>query len=84
MKKMMKLLAIVTLVFGATFVAPKVYAQDAADAPAAADGMVTPEDGKTEDAAAGGTSFLDVIFGSGTVGIILWFALFGSKVKSNK
>jgi biopolymer transport protein ExbB len=79
MKKMMKLLAIVTFIFGAAVVTPQVYAQDAADAPAAQDGGMQKPEEKTEEAA-GGTSFIDVVFGSGVVGMILWFALFGSGI----
>ncbi len=74
MKKMMMVFALAAVLFGAGFTATTAYAQDAAD------GAIVNADGSAaeKDAPAQETSFWQVVFGSGLVGVILWFALFGS------
>ncbi len=76
MKKMMMALAVSALVFGAVTTAGTVYAQEAA-APAA--GEVVTQDGQAaQNEAPKETSFVDVVFGSGWMGVLLWLALFAS------
>ncbi len=73
MKKTLMTLAFAVFFLGAFMTTPA-YAQDAAD------GAIVNADGSAAETDAGQeeTSFWMVVFGSGTVGIILWFALFGS------
>ncbi len=72
MKKMMMALAMFALVFGVTPVATTAFAQEAQTAEVANN----PEAEGAEPV--GETTFFQVVFSSGLVGIILWFALFGS------
>ena len=75
MKKMMMALAVSALVFGAVTTASTVYAQEAAPA----DGTVVTQDGQAaQSEAPKETSFVDVVFGSGWMGVLLWLALFAS------
>lgn len=75
MKKMMMAVAVSALVFGAVTTAGTVYAQEAA--PAA--GEVVTQDGQAaQSEAAKETTFWQVVFGSGWMGVILWMALFAS------
>lgn len=75
MKKMMMAVAVSALVFGAVTTAGTVYAQEAA--PAA--GEVVTQDGQAaQSEALKETTFWQVVFGSGWMGVILWMALFAS------
>ena len=75
MKKMMMAVAVSALVFGAVTTAGTVYAQEAA--PAA--GEVVTQDGQAaQSEAPTETTFWQVVFGSGWMGVILWMALFAS------
>ncbi len=74
MKKMMMALAVTAFVFGAAPMVSTAFAQDATGEVVAADGQKPAESGPKE------TTFFDVVFGSGMVGMILWFALFGSGI----
>lgn len=75
MKKMMMAVAVSALVFGAVTTAGTVYAQEAA--PAA--GEVVTQDGQAaQSEASKETTFWQVVFGSGWMGVILWMALFAS------
>ncbi|MBQ9694244.1 MAG: MotA/TolQ/ExbB proton channel family protein, partial [Kiritimatiellae bacterium] len=75
MKKLMMILAVSAMIFGVGVTANTAYAQEAE----AATGELVGADGKKAEAAAPQqTSFIDVVFGSGFVGILLWFALFAS------
>lgn len=75
MKKMMMAVAVSALVFGAVTTAGTVYAQEAA--PAA--GEVVTQDGQAaQSEAPKETTFWQVVFGSGWMGVILWMALFAS------
>ena len=92
MKKMQKTVMAAILLLGlvgAPMAATVTMAQDAA-APAAAaaptgggSGLVDAS-GKevtdTQQKSGGGGGFLDIVFGSGALGVILWFALFGDGV----
>lgn len=71
MKKLMMAFAVAALVFGASVTATTAYAQGVGD-------VVDANGQKVENAAPKQTSFIDVVFGSGFVGVILWFALFAS------
>ena len=75
MKKMMMAVAVSALVFGAVTTAGTVYAQEAAPA----SGEVVTQDGQAaQSEAAKETTFWQVVFGSGWMGVILWMALFAS------
>ena len=74
MKKLMMIVAVAALVFGAGFTTTTAYAQDAA----AAGEVVTADGKKPEAEAPKGPSFIDVVLGGGLVGFILWMALFAS------
>lgn len=89
MKKMQKTVMAVILLLGlvgAPMAATVTMAQEAAPAAAAAPansggtGLVDAS-GKevtdTQQKSGGGGGFLDIVFGSGALGVILWFALFG-------
>lgn len=88
MKKMQKtiLAAIMMLgLIGAPVAALTAPAQDAAPAAAAAaaGGDLVDASGNAVDGQqkkSGGGGFMDVVFGSGALGVILWFALFGDGV----
>ncbi len=76
MKKMMMALAVSAFVFGAAPMVSTVYAQDAGGMElVTADGQAAPAESGPKE-----TTFFDVVFGSGMVGMILWFALFGSGI----
>ena len=92
MKKMQKTVMAAILLLGlvgAPMVATVAMAQDAAPAaapaaaaPAASGGTgLVDASGKevtdTQQKSGGGGGFLDIVFGSGALGVILWFALFG-------
>ncbi|MCQ2391995.1 MAG: MotA/TolQ/ExbB proton channel family protein [Kiritimatiellae bacterium] len=88
MKKMQKtvMAAILLLgLIGAPVAATVSMAQDAAPAaeaaPAAGGSGIVDASGKevtdTQQSSGGGGGFIDVVFGSGALGVILWFALFG-------
>ena len=88
MKKMQKtvMAAILLLgLIGAPVAATVSMAQDAAPAaeaaPAAGGSGIVDASGKevtdTQQSSGGGGGFVDVVFGSGALGVILWFALFG-------
>ena len=86
MKKMQKTVMAAILLLGlvgAPVAATVSMAQDAAPAaaaPAGGSGIVDAS-GKevtdTQQSSGGGGGFVDVVFGSGALGVILWFALFG-------
>ncbi len=77
MKKSMLALLFSVCLFGAAFTAGTVSAQEAAPAASSelvnADGSAAKKEEPIEE-----TSFFDVVFGSGFVGVLLWFALFAS------
>jgi biopolymer transport protein ExbB len=84
-KYILRTLAVAAVVMSCVVAAPTVLAQAADDgvaaaAPAAGD-FVT-KDGKAADTSAptnkGSGGFGSVVFGSGPIGIILWFAIFGA------
>ena len=88
MKKMQKtvMAAILLLgLIGAPVAATVSMAQDAAPAaeaaPAGGGSGLVDASGKevtdTQQSSGGGSGFIDVVFGSGALGVILWFALFG-------
>ncbi len=72
MKKMLMTLALATVLFGGFMATTPVYAQE--------EGAIVNADGSAAntDAAPQETSFWGVVVGGGLVGMILWFALFGS------
>ena len=82
MKKMQKSVMAAIMMLGlvvAPVTASVAMAQDAAPAAAQGSGLVDAE-GKPVDGEqkkSGGGGFMDVVFGSGALGVILWFALFG-------
>lgn len=73
-KSLMALLASACL-FGAAFTASTAVAQEA---PAASSELVSADGSAAKKEEPKETSFVDVVFGSGIVGVILWFALFAS------
>lgn len=73
-KSLMALLASACL-FGAAFTANIAVAQEA---PAASSELVSVDGSAAKKEEPKETSFVDVVFGSGIVGVILWFALFAS------
>lgn len=76
MKKSMMALLFAACLLGAAFTANTVSAQDTAPASTElvnADGSAAKKEEAPKE-----TSFFDVVFGSGFVGVILWFALFAS------
>ena len=89
MKKMQKTAMAAVLLLGlvgAPLAATVTMAQDAApaaaqQAPASGGSGLVDASGKevtdTQQKSGGGGGFLDIVFGSGALGVILWFALFG-------
>ncbi len=75
MKKMMMALAVSAFVFGAAPMVSTAYAQDGGMELVTADGQAAPAESAPKE-----TTFFDVVFGSGFVGICLWFALFASGI----
>lgn len=82
-KKIQKSVAAAALMFGmigAPIAASVAMAQDAAPAPAAASSDLVDASGKAVDPNAKqqtNDGFFQIVFGSGALGAILWFALFG-------
>ena len=89
MKKMQKTVMAAVLLLGlvgAPLAATVTMAQEAApaaaqQAPASGGSGIVDASGKevtdTQQKSGGGGGFLDIVFGSGALGVILWFALFG-------
>jgi biopolymer transport protein ExbB len=74
------ILITLTIVFAAMLMVPKVSAQAAPAAPAADGAAAAPAGNGTaaegEAPAVGNASFFDIVFGSGTIGIIIWMLIF--------
>ena len=83
-KYIVRTLAVVAILMSFVVVAPNVSAQAADDGVAAAPaaGEFVAKDGSTVDSAKptnkGSGGFLSIVFGSGAIGIILWFAIFSA------
>lgn len=75
MKKSLMALLVSACLIGAAFTANTAVAQEA---PASAELVSADGSAAKKEEPKGETSFVDVVFGSGIVGVILWFALFAS------